>query len=148
MIKKPRTIPLIILMEEALLRRLPLNHPKREEILRNLEKRWTGYRGEQNLDYHLSFLPEKDYSLFQDLRLIQAKQTCQLDTLILSPHFALIIESKNIYGTLFFDQHSRQLIRTNKKQEEEGFPDPIMQAKRHKHKTDNVVIFSGSHLST
>jgi hypothetical protein len=129
LIKKERKEPFKLQMEEALARRLPQTHQKRPEILRNLKKGLAGYRGETNLDYHLSFLPDKDYFIFQDLRLTNGKKVFQLDTLVLNPSFALIIESKNIYGTLFFDVPSKQLIRTFDNQEE-GFSDPIMQAER------------------
>ncbi|MEW9671471.1 nuclease-related domain-containing protein [Ammoniphilus sp. 3BR4] len=129
MLKKQREFPLRIKLEEALLRRLPLHHKKREEILVSLRKLRAGYRGEQELDYHLQFLPEKEYLIFQDLRLPIDDQFVQLDTLILSPWFALIIESKNIYGHLYFDPVSKQVIRTYNNTKE-GFPDPILQVKR------------------
>ncbi|WP_370873458.1 nuclease-related domain-containing protein [Peribacillus cavernae] len=54
-----------------------------------------------------------------------------MDTLLLSSNLAIIIEVKNIAGTLFFDQLFHQLIRTNKEGKEEGFPDPITQARLH-----------------
>jgi hypothetical protein len=52
-----------------------------------------------------------------------------LDTLILSPYFLLIIEVKNITGTVYFDETFNQLIRTNNGKEE-AFPDPILQVQR------------------
>jgi hypothetical protein len=54
-----------------------------------------------------------------------------MDTLLLCLQLAFIIESKNIFGRLFFDSHTKQLIRTfdGKK---EGFSDPLLQAKRQK----------------
>lgn len=124
-----RSIPLIIKKEEALLRRLLVNHRNKKEIRDNLRKAWTGFRGEVNLDYHLSFLPEKEYIIFHDVRLNNSERHFQIDTLILTPYFILIIESKNYFGTLFFDQISKQLIRTYQNQEN-GFSDPIMQVKR------------------
>ncbi|MGM0874072.1 MAG: nuclease-related domain-containing protein [Bacillota bacterium] len=53
----------------------------------------------------------------------------QIDVLILSSRFILIIEVKNIIGTLIFDQtYNHQLIRVING-EEEGFQDPINQVK-------------------
>jgi hypothetical protein len=52
-----------------------------------------------------------------------------MDTLVLTANFALIIESKNIYGTLYFDPASRQVIRTFDVIQD-GFADPLQQAKR------------------
>ncbi|WP_180955174.1 nuclease-related domain-containing protein [Peribacillus deserti] len=79
----------------------------------------------------MSFLQEGKYFIFHDIRLPWKKEfSYQIDTLI-SQHYALILEIKNIAGTLFFDRPINQLIRIiNEK--EEGFPDPILQAKRHK----------------
>jgi hypothetical protein len=56
LIVKPRTIPLRIKICEAILRRLPNNHPKQDFIKEDLAKRRAGYYGEQALDYHLEFL--------------------------------------------------------------------------------------------
>ncbi|WP_164985197.1 NERD domain-containing protein kinase family protein [Ammoniphilus sp. CFH 90114] len=129
MIKKRRPFPLRIKQEEALLRRLPLNHKKRQDITQSLRNLRAGYRGEVELDYHLQFLPEKDFLIFQDLRLPLQDRFFQIDTLVLTPAYALIIESKNIYGHLFFNPVSKQVIRTFQ-DNKEGFPDPLMQAKR------------------
>lgn len=130
MFKKEREIHLRLRMEEALLRRLPQNHKKRAEILRNFKKGRAGLKGETELDYHLSFLPDEDFAIFSDLRLpMKNHRFFQIDTLVLTRYFALIIESKNIYGTLFFDSISKQLYRTFDGTKE-GFPDPILQAKR------------------
>ena len=41
----------------------------------------------------------------------------------------MIIESKNFSGDLFYDQHTKRLNRKYHNQED-SFPDPIMQAKR------------------
>lgn len=129
MIRKKRDFPLRLKMEESLLRRLPHNHEKRPEILRNSRKSKAGYKGELELDFHLSFLPDEDFHIFQDLRLPIHGRFFQIDTLVLSPFFILIIESKNIYGTLYFDPRSKQLFRTFDGIKE-GFPDPLMQVKR------------------
>ncbi|MDE3838975.1 NERD nuclease [Bacillus methanolicus] len=129
MIVKPRTIPLRIRKCEAILRRLPKNHPKQDAIKDDLAKRRAGFYGEQALDYHIGFLDEKMYYIFHDLRLPFGQQYFQIDTLILSTHFALILEVKNMAGTLFFDPSFHQLIRTYN-DKEEVFLDPIIQARR------------------
>ncbi|WP_054636847.1 nuclease-related domain-containing protein [Thalassobacillus sp. C254] len=129
MIVKPRLIPRYLQQLEALLRRLPENHPKREAISEDLAKRRAGYQGEKNIDYPLSFLPEKEYHIFHDLRLFDGSHHFQIDTLIVSPRFILILEVKNITGTLFFDSAFNQLIRT-RDGKEEAFPDPLIQVER------------------
>ena len=129
MIVKERKVPLLILKLEALLRRIPTTHPKHPLIKENLAKRNSGYKGELSLNYPLSFLNEKEYFIFHDLRLNISNHYFQIDTLVISQKFILIIEVKNITGTLFFDQEFHQLIRTHNG-EEMVFPDPITQLKR------------------
>ncbi|WHY71427.1 nuclease-related domain-containing protein [Fictibacillus enclensis] len=150
MIVKKRQLPLMIQKLQSLLRRLPKNHSKIPYIEENLAKKMAGYRGEYSIDYPLSFLASKDYSILHDLRLPHNDYFFQIDTLLISPRFILILEVKNIAGKLFFDQGFHQLVRTlNGK--EEVFPDPVLQVKRHetqlsswlnKHKTPEIPIKS------
>ena len=132
LIKKERKVPIKIIKLEALLRRIPSNHQKRKRIEDELAKSYAGFRGEQSLDYHLTCFSNDEYFIFHDLRLPGTENTYfQLDTLILSKRYSLILEVKNISGTLFFDQSFRQLIRTTN-DKEDGFPDPILQIRRQK----------------
>jgi hypothetical protein len=128
---KERNIPKKIQNIEAVLRRIPSSHPKRVYMEEELAKVRAGYRGEQSLDYHFILLPEKQYLLIHDLRLSNHEGShFQMDTLLLSLKLLLIIEAKNISGTITFDDHFHQLIRTiNGK--EEAFQDPLSQVKRH-----------------
>ncbi|GER66649.1 nuclease [Weizmannia acidilactici] len=126
MIEKKRSIPFRIQVDEALLRRLPLHHPKRPEIEKDLAKRKAGFSGEQNLDYYFSFLPDDEFSIYHDLRIQNGNYYFQIDTFILSQNFALILEVKNISGTIYFDSVFRQMIR-EKDGKEEGFSDPLSQ---------------------
>ncbi|GIN87264.1 hypothetical protein J6TS2_36500 [Heyndrickxia sporothermodurans] len=130
MIIKSRGLPIRILKGEALQNRLPKNHEKQADIERDLKIRWKGYSGEQSLDYFLQFLPRGKYLIFHDLRLKGERNFFQMDTLILSPFFALIIEVKNYSGTLIFDTELNQFTRINHQNKEEGFQDPIAQARR------------------
>ncbi|MCD7035399.1 NERD domain-containing protein [Metabacillus sp. GX 13764] len=131
MIIKERTKPTVMLQLEALLRRLPAQHRKRSQIEADLARYTAGYNGEKSIDYHLSFLPEKEFFILHDLRLPSASHFFQMDTLILHANFILILEVKNISGTLVFDQNFHQLIRRIG-EKEEAFPDPFLQAARHK----------------
>jgi ribosomal protein L37AE/L43A len=130
MILKTRQIPLTIQKLQALMRRLPTTHPKFAEIKDDLAKRLAGYSGEQSIDYPLSFLPDQNYSILHDIRLFYEPFHFQIDTIVISKEFILLIEVKNISGQLLFDQDYQQLIRT-KDGVEEVFPDPILQLKRH-----------------
>ncbi|MBW8350679.1 NERD domain-containing protein [Bacillus sp. IITD106] len=127
MAKKLRTIPIIVFMLEALLRRLPQNHPKRSDVEEELSRRWAGFRGEQSLDYYVeSLLGRERYVVFHDLRLPMSNDKFfQIDTLILSPSYFIILEGKKIAGELFFDPN--QLERTLDG-DVDIFPNPILQA--------------------
>lgn len=99
-------------------------------IEEDLYKRTAGYNGEVAVDYFLKFLPQKEYVFFPNIRLPFQDTFFQIDTLLLSRKFALILEVKNISGTLFFDEKSRQFIRIQFDGKEEGFDSPISQAQR------------------
>lgn len=127
MIEKERSIPEMILQLEALLRRMPEMMHGREKAVSELNKRKAGYKGEEKLDYYLSFLDEKDYRIFHGLRLSNGKHFFQIDTLLLSRKFAFIIEVKNWNGTIIFEPQFHQLIRIQEGKEE-AFHDPVSQA--------------------
>jgi Nuclease-related domain len=113
-------------------KRFSPNHPAEKEIERELLRSITGYKGEKSLDFHLELLPKEDTFIFHDLRIPFGSSHFQIDILILTPFFFLIIEVKHISGTLIFDQEFHQLIRTYK-DIEEIFPDPISQLYRQTH---------------
>ncbi|HZG72957.1 MAG TPA: nuclease-related domain-containing protein [Chondromyces sp.] len=100
MIIKERKKSIYLRQLEALVRRVPRGHGKREEILLMAKKAGKGYRGEQAIDYPLSFLSEDKYFILHDVRLLGGHHYFQLDTLILSEYFIVILEVKNISGIL------------------------------------------------
>ncbi|MED4454338.1 nuclease-related domain-containing protein [Metabacillus fastidiosus] len=126
MIIKKHEQPLYLQQLEALLRRLPCEHRKRVQIQEAYNKSIAGYKGEQSLQFPLSYLREDQYLIFYDLRLSNGAYFFQLDTLILSKKYFLIIEVKNITGNLYFDLELNQLIRSADNKEE-AFPDPLAQ---------------------
>ncbi|CUB08629.1 Nuclease-related domain protein [Bacillus cereus] len=130
MIVKERKMSVHLLQLEALLRRLPAHHPKRNVVVESLAKFMAGYKGEQAIEYPLSFLSETKYSILHDIRLFDQKHYFQIDALIVSSCFLLFLEIKNIIGTLIFDTKFNQLIRTADGTSEGGFPDPLLQLKR------------------
>jgi Nuclease-related domain len=136
MIVKKRERPVLIDQLEALLRRLPNEHPKRRQILEEYNKVMRGYRGELSLNYPLSFLLEDQYYILHDVRLFDGIHYFQMDTLIASKKFFLIIEVKNIAGTLTFNTEFPQIIRSTE-EKEEAFPDPVNQVIRHRLQLEN-----------
>jgi hypothetical protein len=136
---KDRTIPLKILILEALLRHLPLNHPKRPLISEELRRRQAGYHGEVSLDIYFSSLPKQKYMILHDLNLPDGDYNCQIDTLLLTPEFALVIEVKNMAGKLIFDTENEQFIQINNGKEK-GYPYPIAQAERHQNYIKKLMV--------
>lgn len=127
---KPRKTSLSIRKLEALIRRLPPYHPKLPFISEELSKKMAGYKGECSLDFYLEFLDPKQYFIFHDIRLKDDSRFFQTDTLIMTRSDLIIIEVKNIAGTIYFDPLFNQLIRI-KEGKEMTFPNPLIQVKRH-----------------
>lgn len=138
MIVKDRHIPLNLLKLEALLRRLPSNYPKIRDVQQQYARRKAGYLGEKSIDYYLSSSDFQQFFIFHDLRLTNGKYYFQIDTLILTPCFLLILEIKNLSGTLHFD-HLNQLIRVNNGKEE-GFQNPLSQVFRQRSQLNQWIL--------
>lgn len=129
MIVKKREIPLRILIDEALLRRLPLHHPKRTEITQDLLIRRAGFKGEQDMDYYLSLLDDSEFYILQNIRLPLGNNHFQIDFLLLSITFILLIENKNMPGYIEFDADFNQVIRRHNGKTD-IYDDPVLQVKR------------------
>lgn len=104
------------------------SHPKIPLIESDYRAWRAGYKGELQTDYRLSFLPEKGFHIFRDLRLQDEEWHFQIDTLILTLRYLLLIETKNYSGTLFFDKESEQIIQT-KDGQEKSYDNPINQVR-------------------
>lgn len=129
MIIKHLQIPLKLQALNACKGRLLVDHPKTAIIHSDWARRNAGHNGEMTIYYHLTNIDEDFYFIFHDLRLKTGDYFFQIDFLLITSRFILIIEAKNISGELVFDQQG-QLIRTiNDKTE--GFSDPVAQAQSH-----------------
>lgn len=127
-ILKERKAPDFIRSLEVLLRRLPGTHSKRALIENDLVRRRAGFRGEEAVDYFLKDLA--GFIILKDIRLSNGNGGFyQIDVLLLCSHFLLILEIKNISGTIYFDPAFNQLIQA-RQENERGFLDPLIQAKR------------------
>lgn len=131
MIAKELSMPLRLILTEILFRRLILGHRKFPEVESNLARRRAGYWGEIVLSNYMKKLPPEKYLIFHDLQLEIHGVQFQIDTLLISQSYILIIEAKNISGNLIFDSTFNQLLRIqdNKK---ETFEDPRVQAECHR----------------
>ncbi|WP_226537119.1 NERD domain-containing protein [Fictibacillus halophilus] len=136
MLVKDRSKSLRIKKLEVFQRRLIQNHPKLLPITDELGGRLAGHHGEQSNDYFLKPFLSKGYTVLHDLRLAAHDSFFQIDTLLISTHYILILEVKYITGTLHFD-HLNQVIRVRDDGSEEAFQNPIYQVKRQRsHLTD------------
>src|SRR5699024_3015082 len=118
-------IPKHILQAQALDRRSSGNHPFKDKISKRAMNRLSGYKGEQSMDFHLQFLPEDYFFIFHYVRLPDEYGYFQLDFLLLSHHFFLIMEVKNIHLNMNFDNMG-QAFR-NRDGEVELFENPVEQ---------------------
>lgn len=128
MIAKPRDKTIELERLHALYRRLPVLHRERKKVKIDFKKKNAGLRGEKEVDYPLSFLSKKDYLILHNLRLGDESGFFQIDSLILSQRFILILEIKNWYGTILFGENG-QVTRIDDESKEEGFSNPIQQTK-------------------
>src|SRR5690625_1331963 len=98
--------------------------------------RKSGVRGEKEIEYSLRFLNDREYLILHDLRLRDQNGFFQIDTLILCEKYLLILEVKNWSGTIVFWENG-QVTRMDAEQKEEGFPNPIPQAKLQQRRLQN-----------
>lgn len=105
MIVKERKPPITLLKLEVLLRRLPKEHSIRSTVESDFMKIKSGYVGEKKVDYYLNFLPKKEYSIFHNIRLKSEDHFFQIDTLIITSKYILLLEIKNMLGNLMFDRN-------------------------------------------
>ncbi len=118
-------------MLDMFLRRLSHQHLRRKDLEDEWSRANAGHYGEKSVDYYLELLSNQNLFIFHDIRIQQGTHHFQMDILILSPYFFLMIEVKNMVGTLIFDQEFHQLIRIYKNKKE-IFPCPISQIYRQK----------------
>ncbi|WEG13188.1 nuclease-related domain-containing protein [Pullulanibacillus sp. KACC 23026] len=129
-IVKPRDYPIDLRQLEAIRRNYRFNDAKSLEIESEIINREMGFRGERQLDYYLSMITDEPIYVLHNLRLCGQNMYFEIDTILLSPFFCLLIDVKNYKGHLYFDQLLKQCIRTYK-ENKEGIQDPISQSEMH-----------------
>jgi hypothetical protein len=126
---KERVVPEIIPKLTAILERLPEKH-ERIIIMRNdLSKYRAGYNGEKSIDFYLQFLSNEHFYILHDVRIPINNHFFQIDTLILTKKYILILEIKNLAGVIDFDGEFNQAVQT-KNGQLRAFPDPLFQINR------------------
>lgn len=107
--------------------RLPEQHVSFPALQSKQAAVQAGFGGEQELDkiferYSFSM----DYRVFHDLSLFSSTPF-QLDTLFITPWYAVIFEVKNMSGELLVTDNPPQLIRTSETGQVSRFKSPITQ---------------------
>ncbi|WP_205600724.1 nuclease-related domain-containing protein [Gracilibacillus sp. YIM 98692] len=118
-------IPLIYQKYAALCNRLLEHHASFSVIDDYYHRYASGFQGEKSLDYYLEIVQDPYANWLKGLRL-QYRHHFQIDRLYITPAFMLLMEAKNITGTIYFDPHSRQLYRKIENKEK-VFSDPLLQ---------------------
>ncbi|GEL78720.1 nuclease-related domain-containing protein [Tenuibacillus multivorans] len=140
MILKSHEPPHKLLVAESLKKRLPRSHVSYPKVERICYKERAGYYGEKKVDYPLSKLGFKN-AICHDLRLPFYQHHFQMDTLLFTPRFLLIIEVKNIPGITSFDQTSNKMIRTYNGVTD-YFDDPLIQVQEQQFQLKDGLPFS------
>lgn len=133
MLTKQRVETLELMQLEALDRRLHPFHPRKDNVQIDYRKKRSGIKGEREVAYSLGFLNENQYIILHNLRLSDQNGFFQIDKLVLTTNYLLVLEVKNWYGTIVFHE-SGQVTRVGDNEVEEGFPNPILQAKLQRHR--------------
>lgn len=118
-----RKPPWELLAHERLLIRLPKNHEKYPFISQRVYQLRAGYSGEVEVDH---ILPEiglpKEHRIFKNIQLeVLPNFYIQLDTLILTRHFLILMEIKKYAGTIFFEEEQGKTIKVSPNQDIEKF---------------------------
>jgi hypothetical protein len=130
-VRLPRTKTYDILCYEALFRWLLPQLRDNKILQEDFASFRAGYRGERNTDYVTSTYPHKFANIYQGIRLKVGPFHFQIDTLIVTPMFILILESKNMKGELEYNPKTRQLIQING-EHRKGQKNPVLQAETQK----------------
>ncbi|WP_213372149.1 nuclease-related domain-containing protein [Mesobacillus boroniphilus] len=128
MIAKDRSIPKEIKIYEAIVRRLSVNHPRKVEFENKLFRKRAGYKGEKELDYHITQINHSKFTILHDIRIPHNDTHFQIDTLFISNSLMIPIDSKYYAGTLEFHPEFNQMIQYLNGSEK-VYPDPILQTK-------------------
>jgi Nuclease-related domain len=123
---------------EALLRRIPTAQPQRHKIEEQLSIFKAGIRGEQSLEYFYRYLPKNEVMFAFNIRILHMDYYFQMDTLLLTSKFLLLLEIKNYTGHLYFDDKFGQLVRTVG-DKVDYFDDPLEQVKRQKYHLSQIL---------
>lgn len=127
--KAPRSIEKL----ETLLRRLPPSDDDFTFFNDKLHRIKIGYEGEKKVDrewYEMPYLG-KHYLLFNFETVNEFDSTHQMDTVLLTARFLILLEIKNITGEVEYNPSTHQFIRKKSDGKKESLQNPYDQIARH-----------------
>ncbi|TFB22805.1 hypothetical protein E3U55_06095 [Filobacillus milosensis] len=141
MIIKSREIPITLLQLASLKQRIESTHLQFQTIIDDHVIYQSGYRGELAFDYYLKAIDGEKICLLHSLRIV-GPNAFQMDTLILTPSFFLIVEVKNFTGTIEFDHEFGQMTQYSNGRTR-SFKDPISQVDNQTFHLQNWLMQQG-----
>lgn len=122
------------LFSEAVVQRILSNDREAAAFQEEFYRMKAGFAGEQKLKNVLSDISFKsDYTIFYNFECVNDRGfTHQIDALLLTPHFILILEVKQISGKLHYKPFFHEFSRVTENQTRDNFPNPFDQVYRHK----------------
>ena len=122
-----------LLYMQALLRRLHAHDEHFSNTQTEVNNLEAGYFGEQRIDREFTdFTMLHNHYLLHNVELLTSHGSShQIDSIVLTSHFLLILEIKNITGTLLYKPDHHEFSRLRKDGIVENFTDPFEQAYRH-----------------
>ncbi|MHA6259155.1 nuclease-related domain-containing protein [Sporosarcina sp. CAU 1771] len=124
---KPRREPLIIGGLRAALSRIHPQHDIVPRLQSAYSSRMSGFAGEERVDrVFQSYTFPGRYKIFNGLSL-KSSTDFQIDSLFLTPSFAVIFETKNIAGSILVKENPPQLVQTLDSGETKAYNSPISQ---------------------
>ncbi|WP_188207512.1 nuclease-related domain-containing protein [Alkalibacillus aidingensis] len=130
MILKDHDKPIKLWKYESINSRIVHGHTNQLPIQDAVRIIRAGDRGERSLDYYVNLIDHERTCCIHDLRLPWRDYYFQMDTLLLNPAWMLIVEVKNMVGDIYFNQDTKQMLRTIEDYTE-PFPDPLLQVQKH-----------------
>ncbi len=129
-------------------RRLPKAHTKYIYYQDMLNRTKAGYAGERRVDQEWrEIYLQQAYYLLHDVE-FKAKGglTYQINTLLMTQYFILVLEIKNISGRVDFMAENHQFIRVTSDGRVDGFRNPLDQVKRHARFMSRMLHMRGHHI--
>ncbi|MGM8215424.1 nuclease-related domain-containing protein [Bacillaceae bacterium W0354] len=142
MIVKNIELPMSLLQLACLSIRLDEEHIQFHTINEEYTFYHSGYRGEKSLIYYLKSIDSPNIFIIPNVRLKTPSGYFQVDALILTPWFILIIEVKNFTGVVRFDHGFGQMF-CEIKGVERAYQDPIVQVDNQVFHLQNWLITKG-----